>query len=261
MLPIMAGSGGGELTPRAYLGAFRPAGESGRTQAKRRQIYAAFLEHLGAAADQALSALGGEACRSFFEERAQSMAPTTLRAYRAYLNKAFNAAVERGLLRVSPMQGVPQPSRLPVCAGEGAEAEKNFTEQEVARMLKEFPPAYRALVALRVHAGLGITECQNLRRSQLNTAAGLLLIKNHDYRGGFIAHALPPFLVGLLEDMAHPEDEFLLQELHGIHTCHVSRKFTALCRQYGLIPPNPTRRMPGGGRRNERSFLSLRVAE
>lgn len=258
MLPIMAGSGGAEISTRAFLGAFRPGKDTGRTQQKRCQIYAAFLEELGTQADRPLSTLRAETCRAFFEKRAQSMSPTTLRAYRAYLNSAFDAAVEHGLLRVSPMQQVPQPPRRPQAAGE----DTAFSPEEVQRMLTEFPPAYRALVGLRVYCGgLGITDCQKLLRSQLNRAAGMLMIPNRRPRSGFTAYPLPPEFLQLLDDIAKPGDEFILQELHGMHTCHISRRFSNLCRQHGLIDPAATRQMPGGTKRNNRSFLSLRKQE
>ncbi len=250
----MAGSGGAEMSTRAYLEAFLPPKDAVRTREKRRQVHAAFLEYLGEQAEHPLSALTPEHCMSFFQERAQSMSSTTLRAYRAYLNFAFDAAVERGLLSESPMQVVPLPPRRTQATGE----DTAFRPDEVQRMLAEFPPEYRALVGLRVYCGgLGITACQNLRRSQLNRTANMLMIKNTDGRGGYIAHFLPPEFIRLLDDIAQPDDEYILQRLHYMHTCHVSRRFSELCRTHGLIDPATMRQMPSGGKRYRRSFLSI----
>lgn len=251
---IVAGSGGGEMSIRAYLEAYRPPRDAARTQEKRRQIYARFLEYLGDQADQPLGSLKPEHCERFFEERAQSMAPRTLRTYWANLNAAFQAAVKGGLLHESPMQGVP----LPAAHTRATEEGRAFTLPEVQRMLTEFPPVYRALVGLRVYCGgLGITACQNLRRSQINRKANMLVIKNSDSRGGYIVHFLSREFIRLLDDIAKPEDEYILQELHDIHTCHVSRRFSEICRAHGLIDPAATRRMPAGAMRYQRSFLSL----
>ena len=254
----MAGSGGGEMSTRAYLEGFRPSHDAERTQEKRRQVYAVFLEYLGEQAERPLATLDAGSCRSFFEKRAQSMAPRTLRAYHAYLNAAFTAAVKRGLLQESPMREIP----LPPAHTRATEPGRAFTLDEVRRMLTEFPPVYRALVGLRVYCGgLGITDCQNLRRSQLNRTANILMIKNCDPRGGYIVHPLAPEFIRLLDEIAAPDDEFILQELHDMHTCHVSRKFSKLCQQLGFIDPAATRLMPGGVRRYHRSFLSLQPLE
>ena len=254
MLPIMAGSGGGEMSIRAYLEAYRPPKDAPRTLEKRCQVYARFLEYLGELANGPLDSLKPGHCERFFEERAQSMAPRTLRSYRAYLNAAFQAAVKSGLLHESPMRGVP----LPAAHTRATEEGRAFTLPEVQRMLTEFPPVYRALVGLRVYCGgLGITTCQNLRRSQLNRKANMLVIKNNDSRGGYIVHFLSREFIRLLDDIAKPEDEYILQELHDIHTCHVSRRFSEICRAHGLIDPAATRRMPAGAKRYQRSFISL----
>ena len=254
MRPIMAGSGGAEISTRAYLEAFRPPKDAVRTREKRRQVYAAFLEYLGEQAARPLSILTPEHCMSFFKERAKGMSPTTLRVYRAYLNVAFDAAVERGLLAESPMQVVPLPPRRKQAADE----DTAFTLPEVQRMLKEFPPEYRALVGLRVYCGgLGITACQNLRRSQLNRSMNMLMIKNNDERGGYIVHFLPPEFIRLLDDIAQPDDEYILQRLHYMHTCHISRRFSVLCRSHGLIDPDTMRQMPAGVKRYQRSFLCI----
>jgi integrase len=97
---------------------------------------------------------------------AQGFAPATVVKAYQLLNKVMTAAVDAGMLTVSPCRNVPLPKA-------GPEEMRYLNPAEVAALADKIHPAYRALVFLGAYGGLRIGELAALRRSRVDLDAGI----------------------------------------------------------------------------------------
>ena len=92
---------------------------------------------------------------------ASGLAPTTVHKAYQVLSKAMAAAVDAGMLALSPCRSVPLPKVEP--------SEMRFlSPDEIARLAVTIAPRYRALVLVGGYGGLRIGELAGLRRSRVD---------------------------------------------------------------------------------------------
>ncbi len=95
----------------------------------------------------------------------KGLAPATVAKTYQITGKMFGAAVDAGLLAVSPCRRVPLPR--------GEREEMRFLDPaEVARLADAIHPRYRALVLVGAYGGLRIGELAGLRRSRVDLLRG-----------------------------------------------------------------------------------------
>lgn len=96
---------------------------------------------------------------------AKGLAPSTVAKTAQLVGKLFGAAVDAGLIVVSPYRRVPLP-RI-------EREEMRFLDaDEVARLADAIEPRYRALVLVGAYSGLRIGELAGLRRSRVDLLRG-----------------------------------------------------------------------------------------
>lgn len=96
---------------------------------------------------------------------AKGLSPATVTKTAQLTGKLFGAAVDAGLLAVSPYRRVPLPRVEP--------DEMRFLDPgEVARLADAIDPRYRALVLVAAYGGLRIGELAGLRRSRVDPLRG-----------------------------------------------------------------------------------------
>lgn len=105
-------------------------------------------------------------------------------AYRV-LSQVMRAAVDNGMIPATPCRGVRLP-RMP-------ETEPHvLTPLEVARMMRNAEPPYDLLIGLLAFAGLRVGEAFALRRGDIDTTAGLLVVdENLADAGGTLYFVTP----------------------------------------------------------------------
>lgn len=92
---------------------------------------------------------------------ARGLAPATVQKAYQILGKVLGAAVDGGLIPVSPCHKVPLP-RIEV------EEMRFLTPEEIARLAHAIEPRYRAFVLLKAYGGLRLSEMAGLRRGRLD---------------------------------------------------------------------------------------------
>ncbi len=115
---------------------------------------------------------------------ASGLAPTTVHKAYQVLSKAMGAAVDAGLLALSPCRNVPLPKVEP--------REMRFlSPDEIARLAAVIAPRYRALVLVGGYGGLRIGELAGLRRARvdvlrarLDVAENIVEVRGEVFTGG-----------------------------------------------------------------------------
>lgn len=92
---------------------------------------------------------------------AKGLAPATVQKAYQILGKILSAAVDGGLIAVSPCRKVPLP-KVEV------EEMRFLTPQEIGRLAHVIEPRYRAFVLLKAYGGLRLSEMAGLRRSRVD---------------------------------------------------------------------------------------------
>jgi len=118
---------------------------------------------------------------AFAELRGADASTSRLKGLRAALSAMFATAVEDGLLRLNPVQGV----RIPAPREQAAEEKVNaLTRAELARVLAALPADWRLLFEFLTHTGLRISEAIALRWEHLDLGKRpRVLVREQVYEG------------------------------------------------------------------------------
>lgn len=92
---------------------------------------------------------------------ARGLAPATVQKAYQILGKVLGAAVDGGLIAVSPCHKVPLPKIE-------SEEMRFLTPEEIARLAQSIEGRYRAFVLLKAYGGLRLSELAGLRRGRLD---------------------------------------------------------------------------------------------
>ncbi len=115
--------------------------------------------------------------------RARGLSTSALKAVRAPLSAMFATAVEDGLLRSNPVQGIRMPAQS---TSEEPEEEQTqaLTRAELALVLAALPAEWRLFFEFLTHTGLRISEAIGLRWEHLDLGARpRVLVREQVYEG------------------------------------------------------------------------------
>ena len=113
------------------------------------------------------------------------LAPATVGKVYQLLGKLLGAAVDGGLIAMSPCRRVTLP-RVE------REEMRFLTAQEVARLADVIEPRYRALVLVASYGGLRIGELAGLRRRHVDLLRGTVEVSEIVTEAGGVIHVGPP---------------------------------------------------------------------
>ena len=167
-----------------------------------RQALEVWLPRLG---DLSLTAITAYEVQAAVDARAKEVAPSTLRRDFATLKALLNAAVDVDMITKSPARRTKLPDVLPP-------ERPTVGPAELARLVAEVPPRFRALVLVAAVLGLRWSEAVALRISDIDFDAGTLTVAQSveelaghlrivpygKTRTSLRSTAVPPFLVDAL---------------------------------------------------------------
>jgi integrase len=160
-----------EPTRKIYSGWLereRIKGKNPETLANYEARIRRFLDWLGKKADQPADGLTLAETQAFYDLRAKTVAPTTVKKEFEVLQIAFTVAVKKGLLTFNPWAGI---ERVKQFRRKGHGARKAFTEEQIRKLLATATGEMAGLIYLQAYAGLRLGDAKELRWSSVDFEA------------------------------------------------------------------------------------------
>ena len=153
----------------------RKKGKNEQTMANYEARFSRFLNWLGDRAKKPADSLTLADCQAFYDLRAVTISPTTVKKELEVLGMAFATAVKKGILRFNPWGGI---DRVRQFRKKGVGSRRAFTEEQLKKLLAVAEPEMAGLIYLQAYAGLRLGDASRLKWSSIdfNGAGGVGVI-------------------------------------------------------------------------------------
>ena len=149
----------------AWLDREHKKGKNPETLANYEARIRRFLDWLGKRAEEPADSLTLQETQAFYDLRAKTVNPSTVKKELEVLQMAFSTAVKKGLLRFNPWAGI---DRVKQIRKKGQGARKAFTEEQVKKLLQVAEPEMAGLIYLQAYAGLRLGDASRLKWSSVD---------------------------------------------------------------------------------------------
>ncbi|NCY22361.1 site-specific integrase [bacterium] len=124
-----------------------------------------FLDWLGKRAEEPADSLTLTETQAFYDLRAKTVSPTTVKKEFEVLQIAFSVAVKKGLFSFNPWAGI---ERVKQFRRKGQGARKAFTEEQIRKLLATAEGEMAGLIYLQAYAGLRLGDAKELKWSSVD---------------------------------------------------------------------------------------------
>lgn len=143
----------------------RKKGKNPETLANYEARIRRFLDWLGKKAEEPADALTLAETQAFYDLRAKTVSPTTVKKEFEVLQIAFSVAVKKGLFTFNPWAGI---ERVKQFRRKGHGARKAFTEEQIRKLLATATGEMAGLIYLQAYAGLRLGDAKDLKWSSVD---------------------------------------------------------------------------------------------
>ena len=143
----------------------RKKGKNPQTLANYEARIERFLDWIKEKADQPADALTLTETQAFYDLRAKTISPITVKKEFEVLQVAFTVAVKKGLISFNPWAGI---ERVKQFRKKGHGARKAFTQEQVKKLLAHADNEMAGLIYCQAYAGLRLGDASRLKWSSVD---------------------------------------------------------------------------------------------